>query len=357
MHIGQFPTCRPSELNFDDVQSIPRPVSSFLSNLFHYFSYHNSGNHLNTDKMKPNLHYLLPTLPLVKAWGSLGHTTVAYLATNFLTPSTSAYLQTLLDDTSPSYLAHIATWADSYRYTTAGRWTAPLHYIDAADSPPTTCNLTFRRDCSSGCIISAISNYTTRLSDLTLLEAEKVQAAKFLVHFLGDVHQPLHDEGLERGGNGINVTFDGRTSNLHAVWDTAIPERRAGGYSLDDAFMWASNLSTAVRSGVYSHVAQSWLDGMDVHDPIKSSMIWATEANRLVCEVVLKEGKEALAGKELNGTYYEAAIDVVELQIAKAGYRYVSCQRRFRCITDKYRLATWLNLILEGKKESYRELR
>lgn len=186
---------------------------------------------------------------------------------------------------------------------------------------------------------------------------ERVQAAKFLVHFLGDVHQPLHDEGLERGGNGINVTFDGRVSNLHAVWDTAIPEKRAGGYSLDDAFMWAGNLSTAIRSGVFSHIAQSWLDGTDVQDPVGSSMVWATGANRLVCEVVLKEGKEALEGGELNGTYYKAAIDVVELQIARAGYRYVSSPLGFRCIADNYRLATWLNLIVEGQEESYRELR
>jgi hypothetical protein len=114
----------------------------------------------------------------------------------------------VLSDTSTSYLANVASWADTYRSTTAGKFSAPYHYIDANDSPPKSCNVDYARDCtSSGCSISAISNYTQRVGDARLSTANTAEALKFLVHLIGDITQPLHDEALETGGNDIKVTF------------------------------------------------------------------------------------------------------------------------------------------------------
>lgn len=87
--------------------------------------------------------------------------------------------QNLLSDTSTSYLANIASWADTYRTTAAGKFSAPYHFIDAQDSPPTTCNVNYARDCtSSGCSISAIANYTQRVADSTQSAAHKTEALK-----------------------------------------------------------------------------------------------------------------------------------------------------------------------------------
>lgn len=141
--------------------------------------------------------------------------------------------------------------------------------------------------------------------------------------FVGDIHQPLHDENLDRGGNSINVTFGGTPTNLHAVWDTNILEKLVGGYSMDDAQKWATSLSEAIQSGPYKSQAASWLRGMVLDDPVSSTMIWAKEANTYVCSTVMPEGPAALAGQELDGDYYDAAVPVVQLQIARAGYRYV----------------------------------
>lgn len=117
----------------------------------------------------------------------------------------------MLNDTSDSYLANIASWADSYRYETAGKWSAALHYIDAEDDPPTSCGVDFERDCGdAGCVVSAITNYTQRIGDGRLSAANTQQALKFLVHFLGDITQPLHDEAYETGGNGVDVTYQGQ---------------------------------------------------------------------------------------------------------------------------------------------------
>lgn len=101
---------------------------------------------------------LLPTGTL--AWGAYGHETIAYVASNFVAPSTATYFKSLLGDTSANYLASVAAFADSYRSTTAGKFSAPFHYVDARDSPPSSCSVNFDRDCGAdGCVISAIANY------------------------------------------------------------------------------------------------------------------------------------------------------------------------------------------------------
>lgn len=89
--------------------------------------------------------------------------TVATIAELFVQPHTKAYIQSILDDSSSvAYLAKVATWADSYRYTEAGKFSAPYHFIDAIDSPPKTCGVTFSRDCpEEGCVIDAIRNYVS----------------------------------------------------------------------------------------------------------------------------------------------------------------------------------------------------
>lgn len=86
--------------------------------------------------------------------------TVAFIAQNFVQSHTKTFFQTILKNTSSAYLADVATWADSYRYTKDGRFSEPFHFIDAKDNPPTSCGVTYNRDCSAnGCVIGAIHNY------------------------------------------------------------------------------------------------------------------------------------------------------------------------------------------------------
>jgi hypothetical protein len=99
------------------------------------------------------------------AWGTLGHETVALVAQNYISSDTAKFCQTILADTSATYLANVATWADSYRETKAGAFSAPFHFIDAKDSPPKSCNVNYQRDCgSSGCSVSALANYVSAIN-------------------------------------------------------------------------------------------------------------------------------------------------------------------------------------------------
>ncbi|KAK4168685.1 putative nuclease S1 precursor [Cladorrhinum sp. PSN259] len=278
-------------------------------------------------------------LPGVLAWGGFGHITVAYIASNFVSSDTTSYLQTLLRNDTGDYLAGVATWADSARYSKWFRWTGGFHYIDAKDNPPSYCGIDYERDCKkdAGCVVSALHNYTTRLLDTELPLYERAIAAKFVIHFVGDIHQPLHTEDVERGGNGIHVTFDGVNFNLHHVWDTSIAEKLVGGIHRKPypyAKQWADELTNEIKAGKFSAGKADWLKNTNISDPISTALAWAVEGNALVCTTVLPEGAEAIRDQELGSDYYEKAAPVVETQIAKAGYR----------------LAAWLDLIVSALK-------
>jgi hypothetical protein len=279
---------------------------------------------------------LLVALPSVNAWGSLGHTTVAYIAQNFVCDKTAKFAQQLLNDSSSAYLANVATWADSYRNEPGGGFSGIYHYIDALDNPPESCNVDYARDCpEEGCIVSAIANYSSRALDKDVGIVEQQKALKWVIHFLGDIAQPLHVENIAIGGNQINVTFNGAKTNLHAIWDTAIPQKAVGNFSQANALSWATNLTSEIKHGKYKKESRTWLKGLDAKDPIASSMLWAQDANKYVCSTVLPNGPDAVFAQELSGAYYESAIPVVTKQIAKAGFR----------------LAAWLDAIVEGSEK------
>lgn len=93
-----------------------------------------------------------------QAWGTLGHATVAQIASTYLTTDAKSYVSALLG--SGVTMASVASEPDTYRYTAEGKFSAPYHFIDAEDNPPTSCSVDTARDCGAGgCIVSAIANY------------------------------------------------------------------------------------------------------------------------------------------------------------------------------------------------------
>ena len=215
--------------------------------------------------------------------------------------------------------------------TTANRCYAS--FIDAEDSPPTSCSVNLSRDCTTkGCSISAIANYTTRVQSTSLSAADRKQAMEFLIHFLGDITQPLHDEAEEVGGNDISVTWDGTTTNLHSCWDTQMVEKIAGGKNSTAVVnSFADLLITKIDNGTYASQKDSWISCSDITTASACALQWAQDANTLNCQYVLKTSE---SGKELDGTYYTGAVPYIELQISKGGYR----------------LGAWLNALAAAAK-------
>ncbi|PON28562.1 hypothetical protein TGAM01_v202409 [Trichoderma gamsii] len=276
-------------------------------------------------KLSNAVAYSLVSLPGAMAWGGLGHVTTAFVASNFVANTTEAYLKQLLGSQDADYMAKVASWADSIRYTQWGRFTKNFHFIDAHDSPPEDCNVDFERDCKEGgCVITALANYTQQSVDPSLPAWRRAQAAKFVIHFVGDLHQPLHNEDVARGGNGIHVLWNGRDFNLHHVWDSSITEKwlgMRGRKPYQWAEKWSADLTKKINSGIYADEKDDWLADLDFGNPEETALAWSRECNKLVCQYVFPEGPKAIAGKELSGDYYEKAAPMLEKQVARAGYR------------------------------------
>lgn len=177
----------------------------------------------------------------VLAWGAEGHRLIAELAASRLTPEAASEVQRLLDLDGET-LVTASTWADQRR---SGA-TAPLHYLNL---PEGECTYSRKRDCPDGrCVVEAIAANAWVLKSAAP-DAERLVALKYLIHFVGDVHQPLHaGTARDKGGNLHQVRAFGRGSNLHAVWDGGLIQHRAGGPAqlLTDAAAFAYRFDPAV---------------------------------------------------------------------------------------------------------------
>lgn len=130
---------------------------------------------------------LLLSFPaFIYAWGADGHRVIGSIANKYLSKIASNQVESLL---GTSDLSTVATWADSVKHTSAYRWSSKLHFIN---TPDWECGFSPVSDCAGNrCLSGAISNYTQRLES-QYSDDDREEALKFLVHFVGDIHQPLH---------------------------------------------------------------------------------------------------------------------------------------------------------------------
>lgn len=148
------------------------------------------------------------------AWGQKGHDTVAYIAQQHLTDTSKAAIDSLLDGYSITYWAN---WLDNASHTPEYEYTKTWHYknIDKGQLYEKAPNI------KEGNIVDAIYSQVAVLEDSTSSKSERALALKMLIHFLGDIHQPLHmGHASDKGGNYWKVKWFKGSSNLHTVWDT-----------------------------------------------------------------------------------------------------------------------------------------
>ena len=167
--------------------------------------------------------------PHADAWGPDGHRIVAEIAQRNLQPAARAEALRLLAIDGETSLADVSNWADAIRdqpsQAELAKPTRPMHYMRFTDSG---CTYDPARTCAEGgCIVSGIERFTAILSDRTRTDAERAQALRFVVHFVGDVHQPLHaGYRSNRGGFAHAIRYEGRDTSMHAIWDYDIISSR-----------------------------------------------------------------------------------------------------------------------------------
>jgi hypothetical protein len=253
--------------------------------------------------------------PTVHAWGAQGHRVVALLAAESLTAVARENVTYLLDTET---LADVASWADQYRQ--ANYQTFYWHFVNI---PAGARGYDRDRDClrqptvAAGsvqdrwrdCVVERIQYNYERLADRALDRSDRAIALKFLVHLVGDLHQPFHAIGVERGGNGIAVSAfgsdncssdPGRVSacNLHAVWDdTLIAHRR-----LDDRRFVA-----ILRESIRTHRWDA--------QPIGTAAEWAMESHAIATRALLPQHGA------VDEAYYRRSWPAIEQRLAQGGVR------------------------------------
>ena len=234
------------------------------------------------------------------AWGPEGHSLVARLAAAHLTPAAAARVAQILGPGST--LESVASWADQVRRERAA--TATWHYVDIPIVKP---RLDMARDCpKGGCVIAKIEDFEKVVVDPAVTDVQRREALMFLVHFVGDMHQPLHSSNNEdKGGNDVKLDFFGRNSNLHSVWDSGL----LGRIGQED------ELFARFSSDLTPKMARKWGKG--------SVEEWAGQSHKAAQKVVYGKLPKAPAGAtvKVDAAYERLADPVIKDQIEKAGAR------------------------------------
>lgn len=158
---------------------------------------------------------LLTTLQAF-AWGPEGHMIVAEIAERRLTPAAQAAVAKLLPN---QRLADVSNWADKVKGTPEFSHTKPWHFVDIPDGQTYE---SIQHD-TAGDVITAINQMIATLQNSSASLTDRQNALKFIVHFMGDIHQPLHvGRPSDRGGNSISVSFQSWTMSLHQLWDSGM---------------------------------------------------------------------------------------------------------------------------------------
>ena len=271
--------------------------------------------------------FALPALAF--AWGPEGHAMVGDIATQRLTPAAQHAVAGLLEgdlgaDEQPSgrtTLAQVASWADEIRALPAYRASGVFHYDDIP-----ICGVPDRaRYCPNDqCASGHLKRQIAILKDRTAMPRERNEALKWIVHLIGDMHQPLHaSDHDDKGGNDVKVTFfgarmgepqDGRAPrplNLHTIWDTQIPHRvidERGGYP---AFL-ADLPDDATRRTWEAGGIDDWFAESNA---IAKNFLYPNLPTRFMCA-------QPIAGLlDIGDAYFRAASPLVAVQLKKAGVR------------------------------------
>lgn len=167
----------------------------------------------------------------VQAFGPLGHRIIGQIAENNLTSDAKQAIDSISNGKS---LAQLSTWADEIRSDKNWYHAGPWHYVSIADDE--TWQTVKRSD--KGDIIAKLEDFERALSNPQLDATKKLEALAFYVHFVGDIHQPLHvGHSHDKGGNAITVKWFGEQTNLHSVWDSKILNHQELSYTEYSKFL------------------------------------------------------------------------------------------------------------------------
>lgn len=229
-------------------------------------------------------------------WGTQGHMVVAQVGENNLTPKAKAAVSAILKGKS---LAEVANWADIIK--SDGQWqhTKSWHFADIPDGEDYS-TVEHNHD---GDVVGAITDMVKTLKNPSANATDKENALKFLVHFVGDIHQPLHvGRPEDRGGNDLRIVFEGRNSNLHQLWDSLM----------------------IMKSPMDYNAYAKWLESGKEFAPPYDLPAFAFStiiAEDMAAREAIYNLNPFIGGAQVSKAYYQKNVDLMNRQLLNGGKR------------------------------------
>jgi hypothetical protein len=255
------------------------------------------------------------------AWGYEGHRVAAAIARAYLNPAARAKVDALLaadtDPTEAHDMLSAATWADTWR--NSHRETAAWHFVDLELGRPDMASACFGfpaplKPASAGpaqdCLVDRLNAFLDELAAPATDPAERIVALKYVLHFVGDIHQPLHaSDNADRGGNCVLLALGGpRSVNLHSFWDTGLIEAMGAD-------------PEAIANDLRARITPAQKTAWEAGDP----KAWALEsfgvAKADVYRLGSKPGCDDKSPVAVPPGYEAAARQVAAVQLERAGVR------------------------------------
>jgi len=243
----------------------------------------------------------------VFAWGKTGHRVVAAIADTQLSGLAKAQVREILGGAES--LDEAATWPDDMRSAPGDFWqktATPWHYV-------TLNGIAYDHAPPEGDALQALDHFRSVLRDPTASLADKQLALRFVVHLVGDLHQPLHvGKCCDKGGNDVKVSWFGKPTNLHAVWDSSL---------VDEEQLSFTELAAKLERHLSNQNVLDWWD-LNPRDWIRES----AEIRDTLYPSVSKPAKGKKRGRrravpELSYAYVYKFTPVMERRLSQAGVR------------------------------------
>ncbi|HVS95833.1 MAG TPA: S1/P1 nuclease, partial [Puia sp.] len=242
------------------------------------------------------------SVPLALAlisWGVTGHRTIGKIAESHLTANARAGIRDLLGDET---LADVSTWADEVRGQEKYRQTGPWHYVNLPLGLGYEQFKTRVENMLEANVYSALVRQMQVITDKAASREQKIEALKFVVHFVGDLHQPMHVSRAEdKGGNTVQLNYEGRGTNLHSLWDSRLIE-----HSGEDYLQLAATCDHATPAQI-----KQWQS-----DPV---IRWMWESYEITSKLYAEV--DAMGNRSIGQDYYTAHWPIITRRLEQAGIR------------------------------------
>ncbi|MFL2997741.1 MAG: S1/P1 nuclease [Candidatus Neomarinimicrobiota bacterium] len=174
-------------------------------------------------KLRYYITFFLINFQVLYGWGKTGHRIVGKVGETYLTKNAKTQIRKLVGHHD---LSRLSNWADEIKSDSNWDHAWDWHYCTIPD------NEEYSQGKHKGLAVEKVNEFIKTLKNRKAPKEERIIALKFLVHLIGDLHQPLHvGNGLDKGGNTIKLKWFGENTNLHSIWDTKLIELQKLSYT------------------------------------------------------------------------------------------------------------------------------